>query len=74
MPQLTAETIRRMARELYGYEMSEPDAAATANTAGAVLALATHLRALGLDGVEMPFGYPNLFAEAERLARQKPGP
>jgi hypothetical protein len=74
MAHLTAETIRRMAHELYDYEIPERDAGAAANTAGAMLALASHLGALGLDGVEMPFGYPNLFAEAERLTRRKPEP
>ncbi len=70
MAQLTGETVRQIARDLYDYEMAERDAASTANVVGAMLTLARH-QASGLAGVEAPFGYPNLFAEAERIIRQK---
>jgi len=59
-------------RDLYGYEVSDADAEAVAQSAGAMLALAGHLPSTGLAGIEPPFGYPVLLGEATRLAKARP--
>jgi hypothetical protein len=71
MPILTGETVKQVLRDLYGYEISDDDARAIANGAGAMLTMARQFSALGLDGIEPPFGYPNLLAEAARLSGEK---
>jgi hypothetical protein len=72
MTLITAETIKRTLHDLYGYEIAEQDAHAIANMAGAMLTGASHvLGALELGGIEPPFGYPVLTAEAGRIARGK---
>jgi len=37
-----------------------------------MLTLAGHLGSIGLAGIEPPFGYPVLLAEATRLAKARP--
>jgi len=64
MAQITGETVKRMARDIFDYEISDADADSMAGTAGAMLTLARQLTGLGLDGIEPPFGFPNLVAEA----------
>jgi len=71
MPLITGETVQRVMRDLYGYEISDADANAIAHSAGAMLTLAGHLPSIGLGGIEPPFGYPVLLAEATRLAKSK---
>ena len=71
MPLVTGETVKQVMRDLYGYEISAVDADAIAHSAGAMLTLAGHLPSIGLAGIEPPFGYPVLSAEATRLAKQK---
>jgi hypothetical protein len=71
MPILTGETVRQVLHDLYGYEISDDDARAIANGAGAMLTMGWQFSALGLGGIEPPFGYPNLLAEAARIAREK---
>ena len=71
MAQLTAAAVAQMAREIYGYEMSERDAHGVANAAGAMLTLASHLAALPLSGIGPSFGYANLIAEAAHLNAKK---
>ena len=72
MPLLTGETVKQVMRDLYGYEISADDADAIAHSAGAMLTLAGHLGSIGLAGIEPPFGYPVLLAEATRLAKARP--
>lgn len=71
MARLTPETVKAMAKELYDYEMPDESAAAVANAAGAMI---THARRLGgdlnLTGVQPPFGYPTLLAEADRIRKR----
>jgi hypothetical protein len=58
MAKLTPQTVKAMAQELYGYELTDEAAVAVANAAGAMV---THSRRLGnidLSGVQPPFGYP----------------
>lgn len=70
MAQLTAETMRRLAREIFDYELEDGDAHGLANTSGAMLTMSRHLGTLGLDGIQPPFGYPNLTAEASQLKKK----
>ncbi len=72
MAELTAETVMRVAREFSDYPMSEETATAVAKVANAMLTDARRLSALGLEGVEPPFSYATLVAEAERLRRREP--
>jgi hypothetical protein len=69
MAQLTAETVKRTALEIYGYELSDTDAAAIARSAGPMLSMAQHLVTLVRDGIEPPFGYPVLTAESARIRK-----
>jgi len=69
MPLVTGETVRRVMRDLYGYEISDADADAIAHSAGAMLTLAGHMGSIGLAGIETPFSYPVLLAEAARAAK-----
>lgn len=71
MPLVTPETVKHVLRDLYGYEISDDDAHSIANSAGSMLTLAGHLGSVGLSGIEPPFGYPVLSAEATRLNRTK---
>jgi hypothetical protein len=70
MAKLTAQTAKAMALELYGYEMTDEAAAAVANAAGAMITNARRLGNLDLGGVQPPFGYPTLLAEAERIRKR----
>jgi hypothetical protein len=71
MPLVTAETVRQVLRDLYGYEISEADAHSIAHSAGAMITLACHFSSIGISGIEPPFGYPVLLAEATRAAKSK---
>ncbi len=71
MPLVTGETVKQVMRDLYGYEISDADAHAIAQSAGAMLTLAGQLGSIGLGGIEPPFGYPVLLAEAARVARAR---
>jgi hypothetical protein len=71
MPILTHETVRQVLHDLYGYEISDDDARAIANGAGAMLTMARQFDALRLSGIEPPFGYSTLLAEAARIAQEK---
>ena len=65
---VTPETVKQMVRELYGYELSDDDARAVANFSGAMEAGSRHLATLELNGIEAPFSYAAMIAEAERVA------
>jgi hypothetical protein len=71
MPLVTPETVKRVLKDLYGYEIDDAAATPVANTAGAMLTLAEQLGSLGLDEIEPPFGYANLMTEAMRNAAKK---
>jgi hypothetical protein len=66
---LTAKTAQAMARELYGYELSDESAQEVAAAAGAMITRSRKLGNLDLSGVQPPFGYPTLIAEAERIRK-----
>ncbi|HLI80057.1 MAG TPA: hypothetical protein VKV03_08745 [Candidatus Binataceae bacterium] len=71
MAELTGETVKKMAREIFDYDISEHDAHGVANMAGAMLTLARHLGALPLSGIGPAFGYANLISEAAHLNAKK---
>ncbi len=67
MAQLTAATVKQMARDIFEYDLADRDAHSVANTDGAMLTLARQLGALPLSGIGPSFGYANLLAEAAHL-------
>lgn len=69
MPPLDAQTVKTITRALHGYELDDAAAEALAQSAAAMLADARSLDELGLEGVEPPFSYEVLLAEAERLMK-----
>jgi hypothetical protein len=71
MPLVTGETVKQVLHDLYGYEVSDADAHAIAQGAGAMLTLAGSLGSLDLTGIEPPFGYAVMTAEATRLTKIK---
>ena len=71
MAQLTGDTVKKIAREVFDYDISDHDAHSVANTDGAMLALARQLGTLPLSGVGPAFGYANLIAEAAHLNKKK---
>jgi hypothetical protein len=71
MAQFTGETVKKIAREVFDYEITDHDAHGVANTAGAMLTLARQLGTLPLSGVGPAFGYQNLLAEAAHLNQRK---
>jgi hypothetical protein len=71
MPLVTPETVKRVLKDVYNYDISDDSAVPVANTAGAMISLAENLGSLGLNAVEPPFGYANLMTEAMRNAAKK---
>jgi len=71
MAHLTTESVKRIAREIFDYEISDHDAHSVANTAGAMLTLSHQLGALPLSGIGPAFGFANLNAEAAHLNAKK---
>jgi hypothetical protein len=71
MSQLTGETVQKIAREIFHYEISQHDALSVANTAGAMLTLSGQFSVFPLSAIGPAFGYPNLNAEAAFLNRKK---
>lgn len=70
MPKLGPETVKAMAKELYGYEMPDDAAAAAAKSPVGIAAGSRRLDDAGLSGVQPPFGYPVLLAEARRIGKR----
>ncbi|HVN27488.1 MAG TPA: hypothetical protein VMT64_03335 [Candidatus Binataceae bacterium] len=71
MAQLSGDAVKRLAREIFDYEISDHHARAAANTAGAMLTLSRGLATLPRPGIGPAFGYGNLIAEAEHLHARK---
>jgi hypothetical protein len=70
MALLTATTVRALAHELFDYTFADDDAAAAvAHIVGAMANYSRRLHALGLAGLQPPFGYSTMIAEADRLRR-----
>jgi hypothetical protein len=72
MARLTAPAVKMLAQQLYDYDLSDDAAEAVAHMVGAMATYSQRLTALNLTGLQPPFGYPTLIAEAERsLQRSK---
>jgi hypothetical protein len=69
MAKLTPDAIKMMAQQLYDYELSDDSAAAVAHMVGAMATYTQRIEALNLAGLQLPFGYPTLIAEADRIRR-----
>jgi hypothetical protein len=71
MAQLSGETVKKIAREIFDYEITDHDARSVASVAGAMLTLSRQLGALPLSGIGPAFGFANLNAEAAHLNAKK---
>ncbi len=69
MARLTGEAVKQLAQQLYDYNLSDDAAEAVAHMVGAMATYSRRLEALNLTGLQPPFGYPTLLAEAERQCR-----
>jgi hypothetical protein len=69
MAKFTAATAKSLALELYDYEFSDETAASVAHIVGAMANYSRRLHGIGLTGLQPPFGYPMLRAEADRIRR-----
>ncbi len=71
MAQLTGETVKQIAREVFDYDITDHDAHSVANAAGAMLTLSRYLGTLPLTGIGPAFSYATLVAEASHLNSRK---
>jgi hypothetical protein len=69
MARLTGEAVKMLAQQLYDYNLSDDGAEAVAHMIGAMATYSRRLEALNLAGLQPPFGYPTLIAQAERQHR-----
>jgi hypothetical protein len=67
---LSGEAVKMLAQQLYDYNLSDDAAEAVAHVVGAMATYSRRLDTLNLSGVQPPFGYPTLLAQAEALRRQ----
>jgi len=71
MARLMPDTVKTLALELYDYTLTDEAAAAVAHMVGAIAAQSRRLEQLDLAGVQPPFGYPTLIAQANRLSGRR---
>jgi hypothetical protein len=69
MARLTAEAVKMLAQQLYDYNLADDAAEAVAHMVGAMATYSRRLDSLNLTGLQPPFGYPTMLAEAERIRR-----
>ncbi len=69
MARLTAQAVKLLAQQLYDYALSDDAAESAARMVGAMATYSRRLETLTLTGLQPPFGYPTLIAEAERSLR-----
>lgn len=69
MAKFNAETVKLLGRELFDYEFSDEAAASVAHIIGAMANYSRRLHGIGLVGMQPPFTYPTLRAEADRIRR-----
>jgi hypothetical protein len=69
MAKLNAETVKALALELFDYEFTDEAAGSVAHIVGAMANYSRRLHGIGLAGIQPPFGYAILRAEADRLRR-----
>jgi hypothetical protein len=70
MARLTGEAVKMLAMQLYDYSIADDAAEAVAHMVGAMATNSRRLETLNLAGLQPPFGYPTLLAQAEGLARR----
>ena len=68
MARLTGPAVKMLAEQLYDYRLSDDAAETVAHMVGAMATYSRRLQ-LNLAGVQPPFGYPVLLAQAERSVR-----
>lgn len=66
MTRMTPDLVSALAKQLYDYNLSDDAAASLAHILGATASYSRRLETLQLGGVQPPFGYMTLIAEAER--------
>lgn len=71
MARLTPETVRMLAREVYDYKLSDEAIPSVTHLLGATVANSRRLASLQLGGLQPPFGYPTMLAEADRIRNRK---
>jgi hypothetical protein len=69
MARLTGPAVKMLAEQLYDYRLSDDAAETVAHMVGAMATYAHRLDTFNLGGLQPPFGYPVLIAEAERSLR-----
>lgn len=69
MARLNGPTVKALALELFDYRFSDDDAASVAHIVGAMANYSRRLHAIGLAGLQPPFGYATMRAEADRIRR-----
>jgi hypothetical protein len=69
MARFSAETVKLLGRELYDYEFTDESATAVARIIGALTNYSRRLHGIALAGMQPPFGYATLCAEADRIRR-----
>ena len=69
MARLNAETIKLLGRELFDYDFTDEAADSVARIIGAMANYSRRLHGIGLIGIQPPFGYATLRAEADRIRR-----
>jgi hypothetical protein len=69
MARLTGVAVKMLAQQLYDYELSDDAAEGVAHMVGAMATYSRRLEVLNLTGLQPPFGYPTLIAEADRKRR-----
>jgi hypothetical protein len=70
MAQLSPEAVKMIAQQMYDYQLSDDAASAVAHMVGAMAVYTRRLETLTLGGLQPPFGYPTLIAEADRIRRR----
>ena len=70
MARLSPEAVKLIAKQLYNYELSDDAAGAVAHMVGAIAPYAERLESLKLEGLQPPFGYPTLVAQAYQISRR----
>jgi hypothetical protein len=69
MPRLTAEAVKMLAQQLHDYELADEAAETVARMVGAMASYSRRLESVNLTGLQPPFGYPVLIAQAQRSLR-----
>jgi hypothetical protein len=69
MARLTPEAVKILAQQLYDYNLTDDAAESVAHMVGAMATYSQRLDRLSLAGLQPPFSYPVMLAQAERIRR-----